>query len=80
MSAASLCSSTLKSQQISGLGGGLKLQKPSVSQPSSLTFIRYCFFFYLANVVSFEFHLDLVLFIGFSVLGYKNSCFRMKPS
>ncbi|KAM0982686.1 hypothetical protein ACFX2I_015548 [Malus domestica] len=40
MSAASLCSSTLKSQQISGLGGGLKLQKPSVSQPSSLTFTR----------------------------------------
>ncbi|CAN6714090.1 unnamed protein product [Malus baccata var. baccata] len=40
MSAASLCSSTLKSQQISGLGGGLKLQKPSVSQPTSLTFTR----------------------------------------
>ncbi|BFG32805.1 ribulose-phosphate 3-epimerase chloroplastic [Prunus yedoensis var. nudiflora] len=39
MSAASLCSSTLKSQ-INGLGGGLKLQKPCLSQPTSLTFTR----------------------------------------
>ncbi|XP_059444071.1 ribulose-phosphate 3-epimerase, chloroplastic [Corylus avellana] len=38
MSTASLCSSI--QSQISGFGGGLKLQKPSLSQPSSLTFTR----------------------------------------
>ncbi len=39
MSTASLCSSV--QSQISGFGGGLKLQKPSLSQPNSLTFTRY---------------------------------------
>ncbi|KAK9996116.1 hypothetical protein SO802_020802 [Lithocarpus litseifolius] len=38
MSAASLCSSV--QSQINGFGGGLKLQKQSLSQPSSLTFTR----------------------------------------
>lgn len=39
MSTASLCSSV--QSQINGFGGGLKLQKQSLSQPSSLTFTRY---------------------------------------
>ncbi|KAF3962617.1 hypothetical protein ACB098_04G104600 [Castanea mollissima] len=38
MSTASLCSSV--QSQINGFGGGLKLQKKSLSQPSSLTFTR----------------------------------------
>ncbi|GMY15597.1 ribulose-phosphate 3-epimerase, chloroplastic [Fagus crenata] len=38
MSTASLCSSV--QSQISGFGGGLKLQKSSLSQPNSLTFTR----------------------------------------
>nr|XP_023873792.1 ribulose-phosphate 3-epimerase, chloroplastic [Quercus suber]POE84165.1 ribulose-phosphate 3-epimerase, chloroplastic [Quercus suber] len=38
MSTASLCSSV--QSQINGFGGGLKLQKQSLSQPSSLTFTR----------------------------------------
>lgn len=38
MSTASLCSSV--QSQINGFGGGLKLQKRSLSQPSSLTFTR----------------------------------------
>lgn len=40
MSTATVCSSTLQSQ-ITGFGGGLKLQKPSLCRPSTVTITRY---------------------------------------
>lgn len=78
MSTASLCSSTLQSQ-ISGLGSGLKLQRQNLSQPTSFTFTRYCF--YLFRVLfSCEIFSGFLLYFGFEGREWRNLCSMRKPS
>lgn len=76
MSSASLCSSV--QSQINGFGGGLKLQKQSLSQPSSLTFTRYGFTLTWYAFSSWDFY--WVLLFSWVLEGkIENLCFWMRP-